>query len=169
MTITNYPEERKLLSITPDGKKAKVWQGALDFEGFLLEDDEQEEATNDPTMMEAARIRMGGCGGWTYETRNLVALMVRKERRTITDFLRMKEKMYAQRVPILKAEMKQKMIDRFGTTNTTELLKRLYQKMQEDPRIQCTTRRGNVIKTTLAEKKAYSAERFASEMERKKI
>ena len=151
MTQSNFSQERKLLSIK--NGVAKVWQGSTELES--------------KTWVLGAKL--GGTGGSTYETKNLIAEMVRKERKTITDFLRMKEKMYAEVIPILKEERRQNMIDRFGTTDTTQLLENLYQGMLANPRIQRKTRKGQTIKTTLAEQKAYAQERSALAVERKRV
>lgn len=148
MTETVLPNQRELLSIK-DGM-ATVRQGSLRTRCVELEGAE-----------------MGGLGESTYTTDNLVGLMVRTERRTITDFYRMQRKWENERIPVIKEERKQKMIERFGTTRSDQLFLSLYAKMLADPRISVKTRKGQTIKTTLADQKAFSAERFASELERK--
>lgn len=152
MTQSHFSQERKLLSISPDGK-AKVWTGVT-------------ELISKEWVLDAV---VGGFGGSTIQVDDVVKEMVRKERRTITDFYRMKEKMNEQKIPEERDAMKNKILARFGTLRTDQLFLHLYAKMQADHRIAVKTRNGQVIKTTLSEQKAYAQERSALAMERKKI
>lgn len=148
MTQNVLPQQRKLLSIEKDGS-AIVRQGSLEVQCV-----EMEGAT------------MGGLGAAT-ERSTIVREMVRKERRTITDFYRMRQKMNDERIPEVKQEMRTNIIERFGTLRTDQLLLCLYAKMLADPRIQTKTRHGQTIKTTLSAQKEYAQERSALALERK--
>ena len=158
MTLTVYPQERKVLSV--EGGYAQVRQGSIEYVRIITVKDEK---TGDE--VEVGRQIYGGLGAATL-TLPVRQVMTRKEHRQITSFLKFRQRYDREVIPVLKQEIRQKMMTKFGTMDLETFKSRILVEMQADPRLYLKTRKNQTIKTTVSENAQYQSERNAAWMER---
>ena len=162
MTQFSLPDASIVESISPDGKTALVRHEVL-LTAFSVrgssggskkgsKEQEREKAKSaeyDPSMV-GARAMTGGWGVWREE-KPVKELQTRTEKKDYRDFQRMYDKLLATYEPLQRQDMKDKMIERFGTANYGWFKQLRAKKLQTDTRIQLVTRFGRVVKTTVQE------------------
>jgi hypothetical protein len=113
-------------------------------------------------MVETTDAIMGGYGYWTSEAKGTKEAVGPERFRQLQSFLRFKRTLERQRVPELRQEVQEKMLEKFGTTDYQTYKAEILKEASADPELDVLVRNGQVIKTSREAQYNFARERNAT-------